>query len=253
MHVVYSQIGGGQPVVLLHGFLEERGMWNDYAAKLGSEFNVITIDLLGQGESGNVGYAHSMHEHAAAVAAVLATEGVEHCTIIGHSMGGYVALAVAENFPNLVAALLLFHSTAYPDPEEKKLDRQRVIALIQRNKAVYVSAAIPSLFAEHSRLALKAEINELVTIASGFSDQGIIANVRGMMERKDQTETLRNGTFRKRIIHGELDPVISTDDLRSIAALANDISLITVPNIGHMGHLEASDECFDHIYHFCKN
>lgn len=251
--VVYAQIGSGQPVVLLHGFLEERSMWNNYAAELGLEFNVISIDLLGQGQSGSTGYIHSMEEQAAAVTAVLVAEDVDRCTIIGHSMGGYVALALAEKQPNLVGGLVLFHSTAFADSEARKNDRERVIGLVQRGKRIYINAVIPSLFAEELRHSLSAEIEQLIAIAHGFSNRGIIANIRGMMERPDQTEVLKNGAFRKMIVHGELDSVIPTDDVLRLAALTHNIQLEIIDNIGHMGHLEASEKCLKLIIDFCKN
>jgi pimeloyl-ACP methyl ester carboxylesterase len=251
--VVYSHIGSGQPVVMLHGFLEERSMWNNYAEQLSSEFEVITIDLLGQGESGSTGYIHSMEEQAAAVATVLFTENIEKCTVIGHSMGGYVALALAEKQQDLIEGLVLFHSTAFPDSEDRKNDRERVIGLVQRGKRIYINAVIPSLFAEESRNDLKPVIARLMEIANGFSDQGIIANIRGMMERKDRIEGLKNGVFRKMIVHGELDTVISIEDAKKMAALNSNIQLEVVENISHMGHLEAPEKCFDLIYNFCKN
>ena len=253
VEVVYSQIGSGQPVVLLHGFLEDRSMWNNYAEKLSSEFKVISIDLLGQGQSGSTGYIHSMHEQAAAVAAVLFIENVEKCTVIGHSMGGYVALALAEKQPNLVDGLMLFHSTAFADSEARKNDRERVIRLVQRGKRVYINAVIPSLFAEELRPGLKTEIAQLIAIANGFSNQGIIANIRGMMERPDQTQVLKNGLFRKMIVHGKLDSVIPTDDMLHLAALTSSIRLEIIDNIGHMGHLEAPETCFKLIAEFCNN
>jgi pimeloyl-ACP methyl ester carboxylesterase len=251
--VVYSHIGSGQPVVLLHGFLEERSMWVNYAEQLSLEFEVIYIDLLGQGESGSTGYIHSMEEQAAAVAAVLLTENMERCNVIGHSMGGYVALALAEKQPDLVGGVTLFHSTAFPDAEERKKNRERVISLVQRGKRIYINAVIPSLFAENLRDDLKPEIDRLMEIANGFSDQGIIANIRGMMERKDRIEGLKNGVFKKMIVHGELDTVISIDDAKNMAALNRNIQLEVVENISHMGHLEAPEKCFELIYNFCKN
>jgi pimeloyl-ACP methyl ester carboxylesterase len=251
--VVYSHIGSGQPVVLLHGFLEERSMWNNYAEQLSSEFEVISIDLLGQGESGSTGYIHSMEEQAAAVAAVLLTENMERCNVIGHSMGGYVALALAEKQPDLVGGVTLFHSTAFPDTEERKKNRERVIGLVQRGKRIYINAVIPSLFAENLRDDLKEEIEQLMKIANGFSDQGIIANIRGMMERKNRTEELKSGVFKKMIVQGELDTVISIDDAKNMAALNSNIQLEVVENISHMGHLEAPEKCFELIYNFCKN
>ena len=251
--MVYSQIGSGQTIVLLHGFLEERSMWDAYVSGLKSNFNVISIDLLGQGESGCLGYVHSMEEHAAAVATVLFTENVENCAVIGHSMGGYIALALAEKQPDLVNKLVLFHSTAFPDSEERKKDRERVISLVQRNKNVYVRTVIPSLFSEENRDRLKAEIQAIIDIAIGFSDRGIIANIRGMMERKDRTRVLEKGLFEKLIVHGELDEVIMKKDAESMAKLNDNVSLEVIKTVSHMGHLEAPELCLKLISEFCKN
>lgn len=251
--MVYSQRSVGETVLLLHGFLEERGMWNNYADELSKNYNVIAVDLLGQGETGSIGYVHSMEDHAAAVAAVLDTETVESFTVVGHSMGGYVALALAELLPAKIQKLVLFHSTAYPDSEERKKDRERVIDLVKRNKGVYVRTVIPSLFAEHSRTELKDEIQDIIDIANGFTEQGIVANIRGMMERKDRSAILKSISFPKLILHGELDSVIPTESVEKLAALNSNISLQVVSNIGHMGHLEAPEKCLRILSDFIAN
>lgn len=248
--VVYSQTGSGQTVVLLHGFLEERSMWDDYAKRLCATHNVICIDLLGQGESDCLGYVHSMGLHAEAVKAVLDTEGVNSCAVVGHSMGGYVALSLAEKHPQLVEKLVLFHSTANNDSDERRAERERVISLAQRNKSVYVRSVIPTLFAEGSRAQLTKEIQHVSDIATGFPTQGIIANIRGMMERKNQFKTLTEAAFQTLIIHGELDPVIPTADLKVQETLSPKIEIQVVPEIGHMGHLEAPDACYEILSKF---
>ena len=97
--VVYSQVGVGRGVLLLHGFLEERGMWNGIVQQLASDFLVLTIDLLGHGETGCIGYVHSMEEQANAVLAVMKDSGLEKAAVIGHSMGGYVALSLLDLAP----------------------------------------------------------------------------------------------------------------------------------------------------------
>ena len=148
---------------------------------------------------------------------------------------------------------MLFHSTAFPDSEDRKKDRERVISLVQKSKRVYINAVIPSLFAEELRDDLKLEIEHLINIANGFSDQGIIANIRGMMERADRNSVLKNGSFRKMIVQGELDSVISIDDAKKMAELDSNILLEIVRNISHMGHLEAPEKCFELISKFCKN
>jgi len=249
--VVYSHYGSGEPIVLLHGFLEERSMWNSYAEKLTNDHRVICIDLLGHGATGCLGYVHSMEDQADAVLAVLAKENIERCNVVGHSMGGYVALALAERAPERMAKLMLFHSTSYPDTEEKKKDRERVIGLVQRNKDVYVKAAIPSLFAEQNRDRLSGVIDGLVATATSFSQQGIIANVRGMMERADRSAVLQKGRFQKCVVHGELDPIISLESIRQQAALDPNIRFELIAGIGHMGHLEAPETCFTIIKDFC--
>ena len=253
VEVVYSQRGGGETLVLLHGFLEERGMWNNYAEAFASKLNVIVIDLLGQGESGCLGYVHSMNDHAQAVSAVLDAEEVEKFHVIGHSMGGYVALELANMFPEKINSLTLFHSTAYADSDERKKDRERVIGLAQRNKEVYIKTVIPSLFAEETRKMLQSEISELIETAIGFTEQGIMANIRGMMERPSLQHVLQNASFPKLIVHGSLDPVIKTEDIQALAKLNENVSLAQINGIGHMGHLEAPEKCLKTLMDFCKN
>lgn len=236
--------------MLLHGFLEERSMWNDYAERLSVNHQVICIDLLGQGESDCLGYVHSMELHAEAVKAVLDAESIKSYSVVGHSMGGYVALALAEKYPQLIDNLVLFHSTANSDSDERKAERERVISLAQRNKNVYVNSVIPTLFAEQTREKLTEEIRHVAELASDFPTQGIIANIRGMMERKSQFETLRNAAFETLIIHGELDPVIATEDLQTQESLSTKIRMTTIPEIGHMGHLEAPEKCYEILSNF---
>jgi len=250
--VVYSHSGSGQTLLLLHGFLEDRSMWDDLIKRL-TGYSIVAVDLLGQGETGNVGYVHSMEAHAEAVAKVLEAENVSHCTVIGHSMGGYVALALAELEPQLINGLVLLHSTASADSEDKQIDRERVIALVKRNMRVYVQAVIPTLFAESNRDKHKQDILNLVNVASGFTQQGIIANIRGMMERKDQSAILKAGSFQKLLIHGVQDPVLNTEEIIAFGQLDASVEVVCIENAGHMGHLETPEFVFSAVSNFCQN
>ena len=250
--MVYSQQGGGETIVLLHGFLEERGMWDNYASELAKTNHVICIDLLGQGESDCLGYVHSMTDQAKAVKAVLDSESVTVCYTVGHSMGGYVGLELARLYPKLIRGLVLFHSTAYPDSEDRRVDRERVISLAQRNKEVYVKAVIPTLFAERTIDELKDEISKASQIAIGFTVQGIVANIRGMMQRESRIDILRDAEFPKLIVHGNLDGVIPNTDIEAQSKLNNNITLKVVEGIGHMGHFEAPEECLEPIKEFIR-
>jgi pimeloyl-ACP methyl ester carboxylesterase len=251
--VVYSHSGGGKTIVLLHGFLEDRTMWNDYTSRWERDHQIIAIDLLGQGESGNLGYTHSMEEHALAVLSVLDAEQIGPCAVVGHSMGGYVALALAEKRPDQLTHLVLFHSTAFADSESKRQDRERVIDLAKRNKQIYIKAVIPSLFADQTRNGLSKEIEKLIEVANQFTTQGLIANLQGMKDRADRSKVLREEAFKKLIIHGEFDSVISLSDMKNLEALSPSIRLEVVSNIGHMGHFESPDECFALIDNMIAN
>lgn len=250
LEVVYSQSGGGETVVLLHGFLEERGMWQEMVPELSKSHNVIAIDLLGQGETGCLGYVHSIKQQAEAVAEVLKQEQVESFAVIGHSMGGYVALELAKTVSAKIDRLVMFHSTALPDSKQRKADRERVIELAKKNKEVYVKAVIPSLFAENTRSNFAKEISNLAETASQFPLQGIIANIEGMKERPSYVNVLEQSDFPKLIIHGEMDPIISISDIHTQIENAKNAELKIIPNVGHMGHIEAPEICLEIIQNF---
>ena len=120
--IYYSQFGKGDSVVLLHGFLESSTMWNELIPTISLNHQIISVDLLGHGKTGCIGYVHTMEQMAEAVEAVLKHLKVELTTFIGHSMGGYVALAYAEKHPEKVTGLCLMNSTAMDDSPEKKLN-----------------------------------------------------------------------------------------------------------------------------------
>jgi pimeloyl-ACP methyl ester carboxylesterase len=122
--IAYSDTGKGTAVVLLHGFLENQKMWDNYIAPFAKKNRVITIDLLGHGETECLGYVHSMEDNANAVHAVLRVLRIRKAIFVGHSMGGYVALAFAELYPDSIKGLVLLNSTAKAD-DERKLNRDQ--------------------------------------------------------------------------------------------------------------------------------
>src|SRR5690606_8851022 len=98
--VFFTDTGKGQTIVLLHGFLENSTMWHNLVSLLSKNNRVVCIDLLGHGQTGCLSYVHTMELMAEAVEAVLNHLNIETPIFIGHSMGGYVALAFAEKNSN---------------------------------------------------------------------------------------------------------------------------------------------------------
>ena len=123
-------------LVFLHGFLEDSTVWNALSKSLSDTYKILCIDLLGHGKTPTIAPIHTMEMMADEVKAVLDYENITQCTLVGHSMGGYVALAFAERFPKNVEGLVLLNSTPLPDSEEKKANRDRVLKVIEKEKEV---------------------------------------------------------------------------------------------------------------------
>jgi len=147
----YEVHGEGPALVFLHGFLEELSIWKDLTDKLSDKYKIIAIDLLGHGQSGSVSEIHTMELMAEAVGLVLEVNTIENALVFGHSMGGYVALALAENYPYLVKGICLVNSSALEDSPQKRIDRERAVEAVLENYPLFVSVAIPNLFSEKNR------------------------------------------------------------------------------------------------------
>jgi pimeloyl-ACP methyl ester carboxylesterase len=238
-NIRYKVSGKGNTTVLLHGFTESLAIWENFSEVLSLENKIICIDLPGHGKSGCIGKVHSMEAMASCVKAVLDTEKVKECIMIGHSMGGYVALAFAELFPKMIRGLGLFHSSALPDTPEGKLNRTRSIEVIKANHGEFISSFIPDLFAPENRTSLEKEIAILVECARKMTKESIIACQSGMMERSDKRHILEQLPVPFLFIAGKKDTRVPYAKVLEQMALPNDSVALLLGNIAHMGYLEA--------------
>ncbi|MHB1148350.1 MAG: alpha/beta fold hydrolase [Lutibacter sp.] len=249
-NVHFTSIGKGNAVVLIHGFLENSTMWNEIAKVLSKRNRVIYIDLLGHGQTGNLGYIHTMEDQANMVKAVLNHLRLRKYILIGHSMGGYVTLAFAKLFPESIKGLCLMNSTALPDSEEKKISRDRAIKAIKKNHKTFVRVAIPMLFSEKNREIYLKEIEQITQEALHLSSQGIIAASEGMKIRKNQTPIYKTANFPIAMIVGKQDPALDYDSL--IAQTKNTkVKIIEFPD-GHMSHIENKESLIKSLSNFIK-
>lgn len=236
----YTSQGKGSVVVLLHGFLENTTMWNEIIPHLAKKNRLVCIDLFGHGKTDNLGYIHTMEEQSKMVKYVLNTLKLRKYVFIGHSMGGYIALAFAELYPKNSKGLCLMNSTALADTDEKKVNRDRAIAAVKYNSDIFVKMAIPNLFSEENQSNFVVEIKQITKEALQISQQGIIASLEGMKIRKDRTEIYKNAVFPIQMIIGKKDPALDYDSL--ISQIKNTkIQVVEFPD-GHMSHFENKDD-----------
>ena len=247
--VHYSDQGKGRTVVFIHGFLENLSMWDDFVAALSKNYRVVCVDLLGHGLTPSIGYVHTMDEMAEAVKSVLNHLKLRKYTLVGHSMGGYVALAFAEYYPDHVASLCLFYSSAKEDTPDKKALRLRAIEAVKLNHKSFVRLTIPSLFRPKNRKIYRNKINTLIEQAQKMSVQGIVAALDGMRERPDREALLHFGPYPVLIICGKRDERLPMEYMKSQLAAPNVVDRLITEN-GHMGHIEDTQVCIETIDQF---
>lgn len=238
--ISYTDSGHGTVVVFLHGFLENKKMWQDYVGFFSAQYQIITIDLLGHGESDSFGYVHSMEDNANVVQEVLKHLNIENAIIVGHSMGGYVGLAFAELFPKNINKLVLLNSTSKADSHEKKINRNRAIKAVKQNYVNFVNLAIGNLFSENNRARLVEEIEEAKNQALKTPLQGIVASLEGMKIRKDRESILKKNLFPVLLILGKKDPVLNYEE--SITQIENTTAKLVSFEDGHMSQIENKEE-----------
>ena len=234
--VFYTETGKGSAIVLLHGFLETCDMWKDFIPELSKNYRIVCIDLLGHGQTDCIGYTHTMDDMADAVFEVLSYLKIKKAKCIGHSMGGYVALALAEKKPQLFEGLCLMNSTFEADSEERKSIRNRAIKMAHTNYESLVQMSFSNLFAPESKTKFKQDYNKALRVALQTPVQGYIAAQHGMILRPNRFEVLKNISGNKLIIVGKKDSLIDGKKLYN-KILNTDIAIEELSE-GHMSHIE---------------
>ncbi len=253
--IEYQVKGQGPAIVFLHGFMEDRSMWQYHYEHLSTHYTCIAIDLPGHGQSSQIADVHSMPLMAEVVAAILRAESVDKTMIIGHSMGGYIALAWAKIYPEKVMGLVLFNSHAAADKPDAQQQRLRTIALVKENAGRFISAFIPDLFAPANIERCKATIDRQKQIARAMQADAIVAALAGMMARESGEPVLEALVVPILFIRGVYDKRIAYDVVEHQMRLCKHPRLLLLPYAGHMAWVEAPNttlECLEAFAEECS-
>jgi pimeloyl-ACP methyl ester carboxylesterase len=244
---------GDKTVVLLHGYLETSEVWDDFAKLLKPHVRVVAVDLPGNGLSGTDANENSMEFMADVVADVLDYSGINRATVVGHSMGGYVALAFAEKYGERTEKLCLFHSTPNPDSDEKKQNRDREINLIEEDKLnLILNVNIANMFADDNLSRMEASIAMISENATISDPKGIIACLNGMKNRKDMNPFLSSFDKPLLFIFGKKDKYIAESVAVGLAEKFPNADCIMLENSGHAGFLEEPEISSQKLIEFIK-
>lgn len=257
--IFYRTVGEGKTVVFVHGFGENSSIWDYQVTFLKNHFHLILPDLPGSGRSEMLANAN-IETYAEIIKAILDIESStsslqepEKVTMIGHSMGGYITLAFAEKYPELLDSLGLFHSSAFSDSEEKKQVRTKAIDFInEKGTHAFLKTSTPALFTKEYAEKHPESINELIEQGKKFSTKALVQYYQAMIARPDRTAVLK--TFSRPILFiiGEHDLAIPLESSLQQCYLPVQSHVNLLEKSAHMGMWEETDKCNQILLNFLQ-
>jgi pimeloyl-ACP methyl ester carboxylesterase len=291
--IFYRAIGDGKPVMLVHGFGEDGNVWDKQVEFLKENYYLVVPDLPGSGRSAMIsdmsmeGLAEVLHAiiHEEMPPLTPPKEGLAYSqnqlnndslreintellkssktpplgvggpwTVIGHSMGGYVTLALAETYWNHVNTFGLFHSTSFADTEEKKETRKKGIDFIKKHGAFeFLKSSSPNLFSPNSKSQIPNSIEKFIDSLANFSADALVSYYNAMMKRPDRTAVLKNTEKPVLFIAGEHDNAVPLNDVLKQCYLPEKSYFHLLKNSGHMGMMEESEKTNRILQDFLSN
>jgi pimeloyl-ACP methyl ester carboxylesterase len=247
----YTDSGDGAVIVLLHGYLESSEVWNGFSGKLALSFRVISVDLPGCGLSDVFGEVHSMEFMAVTIKELFDHLGIIKVFLTGHSLGGYVALAFLELFPDLLSGYCLFHSQPYADTPAALEKRKREIEIVKMGKKnLMYPINVIKMFASSNLEKFSDALQRSKNIASRIPGEGIIAVLNGMMIRPSRLTFMEEGKVPCLWILGSLDNYIPCDLIQKQVNLPDNAKIVILANSGHMGFVEEEENSLKAITEF---
>jgi len=229
--------GQGIPLLCIHAFPLDGRMWKPQMDALKDVYRFLVPDLRGFGQSLGLPPALTLDHHADDLAALLDAKGIPRAAVMGLSMGGYIALALARKFPGKVSALVLADTRSTADSDEQKAGREKSIATARspHGPATLTEGMLPKLLHEAAPAALVEQVRGL---GAGQAADGVANALAAMRDRPDQTAVLAGWSAPVLCIVGEFDVVTPPDDARKMALATHQGLLVTLLNAAHLSNLE---------------
>lgn len=248
---------GAKTILFIHGFGEDASIWESQTSFLANYCRVIVPNLPGV-HCTTLPLHHSQKPtlklYVEILHALMHHLAIEEYFIVGHSMGGYIGLAFAEDYANHVKGLLLLHSTTYEDNQAKKESRMKIAEFIDTyGTSKYLETAVPQLFGTKFKKAVPEKIQTLIETAMHISKATMIQFVFAMRNRKSYTHLLQQKNMPIWMIVGKEDMAVPFEDSLAQIKLLNPKNVLVLNHVGHMGMLEESEEVNKTILQFIQS
>jgi len=245
IRLAYDRRGKGTPLVLLHGYPLDHHLWDGVVPLLQDQFDIIHPDLRGFGGFSTVDSFYTMEDIASDLAGLLDFLDIPKAVIVGHSMGGYVALAFARLYPERVTGLGLVSSQVLADTPAKREDRFKTAAEVADKGIATVVEAMTPKFTSDTRLQEFARNSMEQQQPAAY-----IGALKAMGERVDSTPFLSRMDYPVVIVHGDADNLIPIDRAREVKAALPSAYLVEISGAGHMPMMEAPEKTAEALRHF---
>ena len=219
-------------LVLVHGHSLDAQIWNDLKANL-SDYQLLIPEL-----STETQY-EIIEAYAEGLKKWLEAQNITKCVMIGHSMGGYITLAFAEKYPEMLQGFGLFHSTSYADDDTKREQRKKTLAFMETHgTAAFVRQAGPNMYAESFAQAHPERIKKHIEQYAQLPIEAVSTGFKAIMNRPDRTQVLQNAAVPVLLIFGQEDKFIPFENNIGLSELPSDSHTLVLAHSGHMGMIE---------------
>ncbi|WP_322907790.1 alpha/beta fold hydrolase [Paenibacillus sp. SGZ-1009] len=236
----YTESGTGAPLVLLHGFLGSSAYWDELVPLLSAHYRCITPDLRGHGRSLAPEGSYRIEQMADDVIRLLDHLELPSATVLGHSMGGYVTLALAAQNGDRLDGWGLIHSTPHEDTAQAKENRLLAVSKINSDGiAAFTDGMVEGLFAPASLERIPKAVQKVRELGYATPPQGACGAALAMRERPDRRHVLAASSKPVLLIAGGQDRLIPAE--RLFTSTGEHITAHTIEQAGHMGMLETPE------------
>ncbi|WP_138485213.1 alpha/beta fold hydrolase [Dyadobacter bucti] len=223
-------------LVLLHGHGIDDTIWDSLDAALNEYYTIVRPNI------SLFTFCQSVEDYADELYRFLTTATITKFTLIGHSMGGYIALAFAEKYPELLEGFGLFNSTAYADDEAKKHQRNQTIELLRNHGTeTFIKNTAGNLFGDRYKELYPDRIKAHIEYFGKLPADALIAGIVAMRNRPDRTAVLAAMPFPVLFIIGMQDKLIPFESCISLSEYPKQSYPFILAEAGHLGMVERPD------------
>ncbi|MFO0561806.1 MAG: alpha/beta fold hydrolase [Polyangiales bacterium] len=235
----FDEHGAGPCAVLVHAFPFDRRMWKHVARPLAEKRRVLAPDLRGFGHASSMPSPRTLDEHADDLARLLDERSIDRASLVGLSMGGYIALAFAERHPSRLAQLALCDSRAAADSDAQKAGRKQSMALVSSQGVSALYAGLePRLFAPEP---LPIALDMMRAIATSQGRDAVLSALAAMRDRPDRSDVWSALTVPTLCVVGRHDAITPVSELQALAESTNSGRCVIIENAGHLPNAEAPE------------